>query len=198
MPISEQDWKPAEGEDLAGRLVELKELLQDSPAEFTARFGRSRKQWYQWKAAEQLPPPSVIIAASRQHNWPLAVFETNGPRPSILFNRPGKGQKRGKRGRVAEDTVRPGQGDLEPSTVQLRGTVRAHPRLLGATLQDSRAAAEADAVRIAGEIALFRIGGRAEVPAEEVREFLGAVVDAVAGRPVRLAPLEDPGTGNSA
>lgn len=73
--------------DLGGRLVELCEVLGDDPRTFTARFGRSRKQFYKWGKGDQLPPISVLKWAADRERWPLEIFEQGGKRPKELVNR---------------------------------------------------------------------------------------------------------------
>jgi len=73
------------------------DVLKDSPPAFTARFGRGRNQFYQWKAGRQLPPKRVLEETATREGWPREIFEEDGRRPKDLVNspvnaRPGTGQ----------------------------------------------------------------------------------------------------------
>jgi hypothetical protein len=80
------DWQVAA--DLPARLVELREVLGDDASEFTARFGRKRKQFYAWRKARQLPPKGVLEDAAARNGWPIAVFAEGGTMPRKAVNSP--------------------------------------------------------------------------------------------------------------
>ena len=89
MAMAERDWKVAA--DLPARLVELREALGDSIPEFTRRFCRTRKQWYQWKEGTQLPGPTLLKTTAENYEWPLEIFTEGGRRPGELVNSPVNG-----------------------------------------------------------------------------------------------------------
>lgn len=84
--MAERDWRVAT--DLPGRLVELRETLGDSIPEFTRRFCRTRKQWYQWKEGTQLPGRTLLQTTAENYEWSLEIFTEGGRRPKELVNSP--------------------------------------------------------------------------------------------------------------
>jgi hypothetical protein len=157
--MAERDWTIAT--DLSARLVELRDLLDEPPAQFTRRFGRGRKQFYQWREGKQLPGRSVLEAAAEKNGWPRTIFEEGGKRPNDAI----KG-------------VVKGLGQESPTTVR-EGVRLAY----GAPGADSAA----DRVQaLAGRIILERLVSRKNVAVDEVIGYLAALADAAAGRPVRL------------
>lgn len=83
--MAEREWQVAS--DLSSRLMELCEAVGDRHSVFPQRFGRGRKQYYQWRDGTQLPGRTVLELAAEKNKWPLEIFEEGGRRPKELVNR---------------------------------------------------------------------------------------------------------------
>lgn len=54
---------------------------------------------------------------------------------------------------------------------------------------ETRSSAAKDAERVAGEIVMRRMAGRTFMPVAEAIEYMAAIADAAAGRPIKLPPV---------
>lgn len=151
------DWEVAS--DLPERLVELRQVLGDLVQVFTKRFGRGRKQYSAWRKGKQLPPRRVLEQAAEREGWPVKIFAANGPRPKDAVTQTVNKRPKGRR-------PEPRSPSESPSSAALT--------------------AERIANSLMASLGRLMAGGQSSIGIDWAIEALGAVSDAVTGRPVRF------------
>lgn len=161
------DWKVAR--DIGKRIEELQGVLGVSQEVLAKRAGVWPPQVSNWVQGKQKPTKRRLTDWAQREGWPLEIFAEGGKRPAALVNSPVNESADQPRGLVREKGG-VGYGGAGPG-------------------QKSVGDSAADAAQaMAGTIILTRMAGRTTISAAEAIGYLAAVVDAAAGRPVKLPP----------